>query len=245
MEFQFTPKSVLGQVRTTPTFGRTPAEHAPGTPAASDAETSLKTYLDMPGQEPDSPPEDLAAWHSPKEAQAILAQVHIHLDDRAIRRYCAKGSLTCTKTTNLQGQEQWAVEPASLEHLIVARSHPDNAPADAGHAPDDRRENPINSYPALSGYVPDMTGAKHEGEGDSPTPEVAPQTDMVEFLKEQIRKKDDQLATKDQQISAMLERDRETNILIRNLQQMMLPEGRSGADEDRQSPIDQRKGGAL
>lgn len=238
MEFQFSPKSVVGQRRTPPSFGGVSAGHAPSDTAASDPEAGLQTYLDKPGQEPDVSPDELAAWHSPKEAQAILAQAQIHLDDRAIRRYCAKGSLTCTKTTNQQGQEQWAVEPASLERLIVARSRPDKAPADAGHAPDDPRENPINFHPALPGRAPDMTGADREGEGNRPTPEAAPQTDMVEFLKEQIRKKDDQLATKDQQIGAMLERDRETNILIRNLQQMLLPEGRSGEGDDRQSPIE-------
>ena len=42
--------------------------------------------------------------------------------------------------------------------------------------------------------------------------------EMVNFLKEQIRVKDDQIRLKDEQIAAMLERDRETNVLIRNLQ---------------------------
>lgn len=41
---------------------------------------------------------------------------------------------------------------------------------------------------------------------------------MVEFLKDQIRVKDEQISLKDKQIAAMLERDGETNILIRNLQ---------------------------
>ena len=41
---------------------------------------------------------------------------------------------------------------------------------------------------------------------------------MVDFLKDQIRVKDEQIRVKDQQIAAMLERDRETNILIRGLQ---------------------------
>lgn len=41
---------------------------------------------------------------------------------------------------------------------------------------------------------------------------------MVDFLKEQLKVKDEQIRVKDQQIAAMLERDRETNILIRGLQ---------------------------
>lgn len=41
---------------------------------------------------------------------------------------------------------------------------------------------------------------------------------MLDFLKEQLRVKDEQIKVKDEQIAAMLERDRETNILIRGLQ---------------------------
>ena len=43
-------------------------------------------------------------------------------------------------------------------------------------------------------------------------------SDMLDFLKGQITVKDDQIKVKDSQIAAMLERDRETNFLIRELQ---------------------------
>jgi hypothetical protein len=48
--------------------------------------------------------------------------------------------------------------------------------------------------------------------------EVEQLNDDRDFLREQIKVKDGQLAVKDQQISAMLERDRETNILVQGLQ---------------------------
>lgn len=48
--------------------------------------------------------------------------------------------------------------------------------------------------------------------------EIAADPQMLDFLKEQLRVKDDQIKVKDEQIAAMLERDRETNILIRGLQ---------------------------
>ena len=41
---------------------------------------------------------------------------------------------------------------------------------------------------------------------------------IVDFLKEQVRVKDEQIKVKDEQIVSMLERDRETNILIKGLQ---------------------------
>lgn len=53
--------------------------------------------------------------------------------------------------------------------------------------------------------------------------EVERLTEDKDFLREQI-------ATKDEQISALLERDRETNILVRTLQQMLSPLLRSGRD---------------
>ncbi|PHP65448.1 hypothetical protein CSC94_19000 [Zhengella mangrovi] len=51
-----------------------------------------------------------------------------------------------------------------------------------------------------------------------PEPGRMADPDMLDFLKEQLRVKDDQIKVKDEQIAAMLERDRETNILIRGLQ---------------------------
>jgi hypothetical protein len=56
--------------------------------------------------------------------------------------------------------------------------------------------------------------------------------DDREFLREQIKVKDNQIAVKDEQIAAMLERDRETNILIRGLQEgLLLGPSRGGPQE--------------
>ena len=45
--------------------------------------------------------------------------------------------------------------------------------------------------------------------------------ERVGELKEQLFKKDEQIATQNQTITAMLERDRETNILIQNLHHLL------------------------
>ena len=45
--------------------------------------------------------------------------------------------------------------------------------------------------------------------------------DRVGELKDQLEKKDEQITTQNQTITSMLERDRETNILIQNLQQLL------------------------
>ena len=44
-----------------------------------------------------------------------------------------------------------------------------------------------------------------------------------EFLRTQIGVKDSQIALKDKTIDALLERDRETNILIAGLQKLLMP----------------------
>ena len=70
----------------------------------------------------------------------------------------------------------------------------------------------------------DSKKSQHESQPHEPAltrtqphaPEYA--SDMLDFLKGQITVKDDQIKVKDSQIAAMLERDRETNFLIRELQ---------------------------
>ncbi|MGI9353693.1 MAG: hypothetical protein ACR2PF_00790, partial [Rhizobiaceae bacterium] len=54
-----------------------------------------------------------------------------------------------------------------------------------------------------------------EAAGSDTSKEVRTSDGLDDFLKEQRRVKDEQIKVKDQQIAAMLERDRETNILIR------------------------------
>ena len=53
--------------------------------------------------------------------------------------------------------------------------------------------------------------------------EVERLQDDREFLRGQIKVKDNQIAVKDEQISAMLEREHETNVLIQGLQQILSP----------------------
>jgi hypothetical protein len=85
------------------------------------------------------------------------------------------------------------------------------APVMAGHdatKPDVSRS-VASAEPAMSRYVEQL---EREVEG---------LYDERDFYREQIKVKDGQIALKDQQIGAMLERDRETNILVQGLQKML------------------------
>ncbi len=61
----------------------------------------------------------------------------------------------------------------------------------------------------------------------------------VKFLREQIEKKDTQLEKKDEQIAALLERDKETNHLIRGLQDILALQSPS-TDREPDTPGDVR-----
>ncbi len=62
------------------------------------------------------------------------------------------------------------------------------------------------------------------------------------ILREQNNKKDQQLERRDQQIDAMIERDRETNILIKGLQELM---PQLGEGTRRTRPYSGRDGGTI
>jgi len=91
----------------------------------------------------------------------------------------------------------------------------------------------------------------HEPASQATPSTGAADTGMQEFLKDQLRVKDEKLKVKDEQIAAMLERDRETNILIRELQGALtstvqaLPGVRDNQARDAESRSVERKEGEV
>ena len=131
---------------------------------------------------------------------------------RSIQRYCAKGHLDCRRI-EMQFGEKYLISPASVDKHIayieevrpVATSRDVPRPvatSDTAEESDDepRQGGPISpdqSRPVATTYVDRL-----ESEN--------------EFLKRQI-------GVKDKTIEALLERDRETNILVGQLQKMLSP----------------------
>jgi len=70
------------------------------------------------------------------------------------------------------------------------------------------------------------------------TNKIKSESDIISFLKDQIKGKDDQIKVKDEQIKEILERSRETNIMFNRLQNQLLLTGDKKEDikdkEDRQ-----------
>lgn len=131
---------------------------------------------------------------------------------RSIQRYCAKGHLEC-RLIETQIGEKYLIAPASVDKHIAyieevrqvatGRDVPRPVATEKGAVQPDnqRRQEPTISpdvpRPVATGYVQQLASEN-------------------EFLRGQI-------TVKDKTIEALLERDRETNILVGQLQKMLAP----------------------
>jgi hypothetical protein len=134
--------------------------------------------------------------------------------DRSIQRYCAKGHLDCRRMETPFG-EKYLITPASVaKHIAyIEEVRPTTTGRDVPRqvATDVAREQGHDTPRQEASTSPDesrraATDARYieRVEGDN------------EFLRGQI-------AVKDTQIAALLERDHETNSLINGLQRMLAP----------------------
>jgi hypothetical protein len=148
------------------------------------------------------------------EIRLLLAQSGIEKSKDTIQRYCREGRLDCVKLGLLR---RYFATPQSVESLLLylqtdlieVEEFELDEPASIrmqAHTGEDTQKSEEESHPHETASTRTQLHA----------PEYA--TDMLDFLKTQITVKDDQIKVKDSQIAAMLERDRETNFLIRELQ---------------------------
>lgn len=128
---------------------------------------------------------------------------------RAIQKYCARGDLESQKVETTYG-ERYLISPASIDRhiaMIVERSQA------AG------REQPRTAASVRTTQVQDISrdeAPPNVREQPRPDAYVHRLEGENEFLRGQI-------GQKDKTIDALLERDRETNILVGRLQEMLTP----------------------
>lgn len=148
---------------------------------------------------------------SVSEIQIRLLEAGISKSKDSIQRYCREGFLSCRKLGMMR--KYYATED-SVSALVF------NLQQDAG------AENGMQLHEGASSNI-QLEKQNSDAENQDPEPErIQPHApadsgrqvhesalspNLEEFYRGQIR-------TKDEQIAAMLERDRETNILIRDLQ---------------------------
>lgn len=134
--------------------------------------------------------------------------------DRSIQRYCAKGHLDCRRIETPFG-EKYLITPASV----------------AKHIAYIEEVRPTTTGRDMPRHAATIGAAEHS---DEPHPQQGPTSpdtsrpvatdqryiDRLENENEFLR---GQVGVKDKTIEALLERDRETNVLVGRLQQMLAP----------------------
>ncbi len=160
------------------------------------------------------------------EIRLLLFENGIEKSKDTIQRYCREGRLDAIKLGLLR---RYFATPLSVERLLeylrTDAVEVDPAELDAAastgmqvHEGADSTVEPDMQLHAAS--EPGKSAPEADPHEAASTRMQAHAVDdgMVDFLKGQINVKDEQIKVKDNQIAAMLERDRETNFLIRELQ---------------------------
>jgi hypothetical protein len=164
---------------------------------------------------------------------------------RALQKYCARGDLDCIKEDTEFGQRYLITSASVARHLAQieeirqangrGQSRTDAAvrslEANLEHEKIDDASVRDHSRPDAN-----VRAEEHSADVDKPAGDDGDErsrtvasdarfTEQLErenaYLREQNDKKDQQLERRDRQIDAMIERDRETNILIKGLQELI------------------------
>ena len=190
-------------------------DHIPG---ATDRDSSRPTATDL----------DNEYALSLEEVSLRYAKAGHPRTIRSLQRYCTVGHLDCRKVATTLG-DKYLVTPqsvsrhiAQIEELrsldIIATERDQSRPVATTVAP---QQSQLASAPKQ------LTGPDAQRQSTTTDTDISRYVAGLEREVERaLEDRDflrDQLKTKDQQIESLLERDRETNVLVRTLQQMLSP----------------------
>ncbi len=184
------------------------------------------------------------------ETARLFAEAGLPRNIRSLQRYCVAGRLDCIKEETVTGLT-FFVDPDSVGRAITQLAQLHGLTDEVRHGaiePDMSHRvapviepSPQFDQPRASAAERD-TGAQEISERQTP-----PQSDMSRYvaqvesenamLKEHVTFLKDQAQVKDTQIAALLERDKETNYLVRGLQQMLAPLLGRGAEAAPPVPV--------
>ncbi len=171
-------------------------------------------------------------WVDIQQAEILLRNQGVSRTTRTIQRFCQKGDLESRLVPTETGS-RYIINERSIEALAKRL----------------RETLPGNSFPtnetdsienAAAGQAPGSDQITQSvGTDDTHMRQVVGLKDQhITMLQTQLAIANNQIAVKDEQFAAMIERDHETNILIQNLQRMVgLPEAKPRTDE-RHNSID-------
>jgi hypothetical protein len=138
------------------------------------------------------------------EASERYARLGHPRNPRSVRRFCQHGKILCVETQTDNFTKAYLIDPLSVDRHVqeieetYSRSRPD--------MPGRVRPSPVNDR----AQKPDVTAPVESSR-------------YVELLEKVNVAQAEEIKIKNEQIAALLERDRETNFLIRGLQTMLTP----------------------
>ena len=176
-------------------------------------------------------------------------------DIRTLQRYCAAGRLVCIKEMTASGLTYF-VDPTSVDRAIVQLAQLHNLTDQVRHSPasenvsqhvaQETEPSKMTDTPRPSAADRDIATEEIPERQGAPEPDTSGLVALLErentTLREQSEFFRDQIKVKDTQIAALLERDKETNYLVRGLQTMLAPLLGRGGNADPRQDGDQRPG---
>ncbi len=174
---------------------------------------------------------------------------------RTLQRYCAAGRLDCIKEETATGLAHF-VDPLSVDRAIkqLAQLHgltdemrhsatSEEMPHTVAH---DSEPSPTVDAPRPSAADRDKDAEIIPERQSAPEPDTSGLVAVLERENTSLREQGEflrhQIEVKDTQIAALLERDKETNYLVRGLQTMLAPLLGRGANAEQQPEGDQNAG---
>ena len=183
-----------------------------------------------------------------EDVSRLFAVAGLPRNNRSLQRYCAAGRLDCIKEETASGLAYF-VDPVSVDRAIKQLAQLHGLTDEVRHSatPDEMPHHVVAVPEPLSTPDTPRSGAadrdneteKIRERQSASEPDTSGIVALLErentTLREQSEFFRDQIKVKDTQIAALLERDKETNYLVRGLQTMLAPLlGRGGNADHRQ-----------
>ena len=190
-----------------------------------------------------------------EEVSRLFDEAGLPRNVRTLQRYCAAGRLECIKEETATGLAYF-VDPVSVERAIKQLAQLHGLTDEARHsAASEEMPHPVAqaTEPSPVPDAPRPSAADRDKNAEIiPERQSAPEPDrsgMVAVLEREnanLREQGEffrhQIEVKDTQIAALLERDKETNYLVRGLQTMLAPLLGRGGNSDHRPDGDQHAG---
>ena len=171
-----------------------------------------------------------------EDVSRLFAEAGLPRNIRSLQRYCAAGRLDCVKEETVTGLAYF-VDPESVEKAITQLAQMHGITDEVRHTAS-LSDMSHTVAPAVEPSAHIDAPRASAADRDNAAPEVVerqspPEPDVSRFvahlenentmLRDHIVFLRDQVGVKDTQIAALLERDKETNYLVRGLQTMLGP----------------------